>query len=108
MSNICTKHDHGPSCSNQAQDSYPLESLVLSKEYSKKMIGRRKESIIIVVYLGQQSTGDVEGYVSLYFDISSSCYSVLTVLFCLWESVRYWMPMWQTHKTLIRLLVLIY
>ena len=38
------------------------------------------------------------------FDISS-CYFILMVLFRLWESVRYWMLMWQTHKTLIRLLV---
>ena len=39
------------------------------------------------------------------FDISSSCYFVLTVLFRLWESVRYWR---QTHKTIFRLLLLIY
>ena len=44
----------------------------------------------------------------IIFDILSSCYFILIVLFRLWESVRYWMPMWQTHKTIFRLLLLIY
>ena len=81
-----------------------VEKKVITKSIARNGKPMKQKALPLLSLKKRSKLGEVTGYVSLY-SLCFLFYFILTILLCLWESVRYWMPTWQTHKTLIKLLV---